>query len=314
MFRINVILNPYAGRGRGVKNQAKISRLFNQADVDLTLTETKDIGHGIELARAAVMAGYDLVVAAGGDGTINEVVNGLVQAARESQIAGRLAILPLGTGNDFADMLQIPRNLDQSVPRIISALAENRTRFVDIGIVQITTEHDSYTRYFNNNVGIGLEAQVTLESYKIKRLRGSLLYIVAALRTLKKYNPPHMDVKWTDHTDLYQRLTQPLTLISIGNSARTGGGFYLTPDAQFDDGWLDIAIADVLSTWQALMLLPKALRGKHIHDPAVTMSRCRDLQLASHNVFPIHVDGEVITSDARQVEIELLPQQLGIVT
>jgi len=314
MARVQVILNPYAGRGKGAKSRDKIEELLSQTEIDFSISETAVQGHGITLAKEAKLAGYDYVVAAGGDGTISEVINGLSQATDSDEIVGTLGIIPIGTGNDFADMLQIPRQLGSAILAFKKGLIEKQTQLIDYGLVEIKTQDDFYQRYFNNNVGIGLEAEVTLESYKIKRLRGTALYVLAALRTLRRYTPPQIKIYWTDRQRHIQNLSQPTTLISIGNGARTGGGFYLTPHAQVDDGWLDVAIADALSPFQALLLLPRALRGNHTDDPHVTMSHCRKIGVTSQVGLPIHIDGEVITSDATQIDISILPQRLKIVT
>jgi YegS/Rv2252/BmrU family lipid kinase len=309
MEQVKVILNPYAGRGTGGRSKPRLQAALKQAGVAFDLVETNGIGHAIELARQARSDGYSTVAAVGGDGTISEVMNGLAQATPEGQSVGKLGILPLGTGNDFADIVGCPRDLDAAA----RALAVGKTRRVDLGHTVITTGQQEIRRYFDNNMGVGFEAWVTLESYKIKRLRGALLYVVAALRTLRTCPAPFVDATWETAAGVTERRADAALMISIGNSRRTGGGFYLTPDAKLDDGLLDVGVAAAVSRWRILRLLPKALKGTHTSDPAITMLRCRYMRLACTEELPVQVDGEVVTRNADLVEISVQPGRLEVI-
>lgn len=309
MEQVKVILNPYAGRGTGGRAKPRLQAALTRAGVTFDLVETNGVGHAIELARQARNAGYSTIAAVGGDGTISEVMNGLAQATPDGQSVGKLGILPLGTGNDFADIVGCPRDLDAAA----RALAAGKTRRVDLGYTVITTEKEEIRRYFDNNMGVGFEAWVTLESYKIKRLRGALLYVVAALRTLRTCPAPFVDATWETANGVTQRRADAALMISIGNSCRTGGGFYLTPDAQLDDGLLDVGVAAAVSRWRILRLLPKALKGTHTSDPAITMLRCRSIRLACREELPVQVDGEVVTRNADLIEISVQPGRLEVI-
>lgn len=308
MHPVKVILNPYSGRGYGGRVRQVVEAALQGAGVPFDLALTEGPGHGIELARRAKREGYGVVAAAGGDGTISEVVNGLVQAAPDGA-AGVLAVLPTGTGNDFASMVGASRKLDVAA----QAIAQGSTQRIDVGVATVRTAEKTLRRYFDNNMGIGLEAAVTIESYKIKRLSGTMLYLTAALRTVLKMHAPLMRVEWQDAgggTGRRERLT---LIISIGNSARTGGGFYLTPGARLDDGLLDVAMADDVSKLHVFGLLPKALFGKHTAHPAVTMLRVRRLLVAIPEGTPVQLDGEVIAEAAQSVEVAVLPAKLDVV-
>lgn len=307
--RIYVILNPYAGRGLGGQLRPQILAAFDEAGVKVELVASQGVGHAIELARAARTAGVATVVAAGGDGTVSEVVNGLAQATPAGESVGRLGIIPIGSGNDFAAMIGCP--LD--VRRAVATIRTGATRRVDLGRAAIHTRAATIHRYFDNNLGIGFEAWVTLESYKIKQLRGLALYVVSALRALRTYPTPTINVTWETINGEVHRRTQPTLLISVGNGPRTGGGFYLTPDALFDDSQLDVGIAAAVSRLRILWLLPKAIFGKHTSDPAVTMVRCRTLQVKANSPAPVHVDGEVLTAAAERVEIAVEPGRLEVI-
>jgi len=309
MERLKVILNPYSGRGTGARIRPHLCHGLAQAGIDFDLAETSGVGHGIELARQAHLDGYTTVVAAGGDGTVSEVVNGLAQATPEGASVGKLAVIPLGTGNDFAAMVGCVSDLEPAV----RAIALGKTRRIDLGQAVIHSAGERVQRYFDNNLGVGFEAWVTLESYKVKRLSGVLLYLVAALRALNSYRPPHMAIRWKTPTGESNQRTQLTLLVSVGNSRRTGGGFYLTPDAKLDDGLLDIGIANAIPPLQVLWLLPKALFGKHTTDKAITMSRCHQLQIDCPTGMPVHLDGEVITPKANRVEVNIQPGRLEVI-
>ena len=309
MERVKVILNPYSGRGTGARAQPRLCEAFAQAGIDFDLAETSGVGHGIELARQARIDGYTTVVAVGGDGTVSEVMNGLALATANEVSVGKLGIIPLGTGNDFAAMVGCARKIEPAVQAIVLG----KTRRIDLGQATIHTGSNRIHRYFDNNLGVGFEAWVTLESYKIKRLSGVLLYLVAALRALHSYRPPHMDIQWETLAGETNRRAQKTLLVSVGNSRRTGGGFYLTPDARMDDGLLDLGIADAIPPLQVLFLLPKALFGKHTSDQAITLSRCRQLQIDCPEGMPVHLDGEVITAKANRVEINIQAGRLEVI-
>lgn len=304
-----VVLNPSSGRGQGGKARDQITSALRTAGVTFELTETKATGDAITLARQARLAGYETVIAAGGDGTVSEVVNGLAQATAADGLVGKLAILPAGSGNDFADMTGIARDLGAAA----RAIAVGHTRRYDLGHARITHAGQIIERYFANSVGAGFEAQVTIESNKIKRLRGVAIYIVAAVRALLRYQTPHVQLTWTDQAGIQQERNSPVLLVSVGNSPRSGGGFYLTPTAKLDDGLLDLGVADALPRGRVLLLLPKALQGKHVSDPAFSLSQAQTVQIVSRDELPVHLDGEVISHNADRIELTLQPARLQVI-
>ena len=325
---IKVILNPYAGRGRAGKAVDRVADALASAGLAFDIAITTGQGDAIELARQARLDGFAIVAAAGGDGTVNEVVNGLAQVTSASDPIGPLALLPLGSGNDFADMVGCPRDLG----RAAAIMATGNERRIDLGCATIRTTSETaqaassdasfealsagaetvtpagavesapLIRYFDNNLGIGLEASITLASYRLKRLQGTMLYVVAALQTLRHYRALEMEVRCRAEQGVWQRSGRTL-LVTIGNSRRTGGGFYLTPDALMDDGQLDVGIAEEVSTARSVTLLPRALMGSHTNDPAVTMLRCEHIQVRCQEGVPVQLDGEVMTERAAEIDV-----------
>src|SRR5215204_4944241 len=194
MNEVQVILNPYAGRGAGAKAKESLKAGLKTAGINFDLTETTRQGHALELAKAMRASGCKTIVAAGGDGTVNEVLNGLALATPEGEVIGQLAPCPIGTGNDFADMSGAKRGVDALVERISSG----RTRLVDVGRGTFASTSREAVRYFDNNVGLGFEAQVTVDSNKITSVNGPLRYLVAVFKALGGYKSPHMEIGWKD--------------------------------------------------------------------------------------------------------------------
>lgn len=293
--KVKVILNPYGGYLNGRTKVARVEQALQQAGVDYDLELTSRANHGVELARRASAEGWPVVVAAGGDGTINEVVNGLIQNAGEAE-AGILGVLPIGTANDFADMLNLPRELQAACQRI----AAGQTRLVDVGWVN--------GRYFVNNSAVGLEPIITIEHEQMRWVNGKLRYILAALKGIFKSKAWEMRLTWSN--SIYEG---PIILVSVGNSARTGGSFYLTPYAALDDGLLDFVYATKMTRWQLLRLLPKTFKGTHIHHPQVVYRQTNSLSIITSPPTPIQADGEIIDQNATEINYCVLPGKLRVI-
>ncbi|MDH7486202.1 MAG: diacylglycerol kinase family lipid kinase [Anaerolineae bacterium] len=293
--KARIIVNPYAGRWKAWKSIPAIETALRREGIAYDLVQTEGEGHGIELARQAAVEGYAPVVAAGGDGTVSEVMNGLVQAAGEG-LAGPMGIIPLGSANDLPVQLGLPLDIEGAC----RCLREGRERVIDVGRVD--------GRYFDNDVGVGFEPQVTIEARKIKRLRGTLIYIVAVFRALRRYEQPHMTIAWDDG-----RAAGRMLLVSVGNGNVTGGAFRLTPQAELDDGLLDFVFGTAMSRLQVLRFLPLVFSGQHIHRPEVTYGRTRRLTITSDDPLPVGVDGEIISTAAHRLEFEVIPHKLRVI-
>ncbi|NNE44257.1 MAG: diacylglycerol kinase family lipid kinase, partial [Gemmatimonadetes bacterium] len=161
--------------------------------------------------------------------------------------------------------------------------------------------------WFANSLGLGFEAQVTIESAKITRLRGFAIYLWGVMKALRHLRCPELTVRMDDEVRTGRRL-----LVCVGNGPRVGGGFYLTPHARNDDGVLEVCLVDALGRWDVLRLLPKSLDGSHGGDPAVEYLGARKITIDSPEGFPFHVDGEVVDAARRSLVIELVPQALKV--
>jgi diacylglycerol kinase (ATP) len=310
MKPVQVILNPNAGRGAGAQAKDKLVAALKAAGIDFELTETTRQGHALELAQQMRAAGSKVVVAAGGDGTVNEVMNGLAQATPEGETIGQMGFCAIGTGNDFADMSGAKRGVEAFAAR----LAAGRTRRVDIGRGTFSSASRQLCRYFDNNVGLGFEAQVTVDSNRIKGVSGPLRYLLAVFKALRFYKSPHMEVNWLNGvSSVWHQRAHPAFMVSLGNSRRTGGMFFVNPDAIMDDGLLDLAIVPHKSKLEVLWMLPQTFTGAHRNDRTIHFDRCVEVKVSSARPVPVHLDGEVVMEDVSHVHIEILPGRLEIV-
>ncbi|MCY3710994.1 MAG: diacylglycerol kinase family lipid kinase [Caldilineaceae bacterium] len=310
METVKIILNPYAGRGHGGRVAAEIETAFRRGNVPFEIEETGGPGEAASLARRARLDGCAIVAAAGGDGTVHEVVNGLAEATPEDRTVEGLAVLPAGSGNDFSDVAGAPRDFDEAV----HAIRVGNTRSVDLGLVEAYDGRDTLRRYFDNNLGIGFEAQVAVESRNIKRLRGFAIYLWATLRALRAYDQPFFEVNWTDGDGNRHETAKPMLLVSIGNTRRTGGAFYLTPDAVMDDGLLDLAFAGALSQLGILNLLPRAMTRTGLYgQKSVTFGRLRSASIAVQQPVPVHTDGEILSPGIEKLTVEVQPGRLQVI-
>ena len=296
----NVILNPAAGVRRAGREAEQVAAAFRNAGVAFEMHTTNAPGHASEIARKVAAPGTTIVIA-GGDGTVKEVVEGLVGLDVET------AVLPLGTGNDFAQLLGMPRGIEAGVQALLHAAP----LALDIGRVRwVDGDGGTGEAHFANAVGIGFDALVAHEAERTKWLRGISGYLVAVVRSLRLWPRPRVEISFPD--DTHPLIQTPLMLMAVSNGVTVGGGFRLTPDALPADGLLDVCLASGMGHGRALAVLPKAMQGKHLDEPEVSMYRCARIRIASEEPLPIHLDGEVPTLAAREIEAEVVPGALRV--
>jgi YegS/Rv2252/BmrU family lipid kinase len=305
MAKYKIILNPKSGSGTGAKAYSRIVQIANRINLDYDLVRTEQRGHGIEIAREAIGAGFDVIVAAGGDGTVNEVINGILQAEEAGLGKAALGILCVGRGNDFAGSVGIPEDLEGA----FQALVDGEHKVVDVGLVSGGLFPDG--RYFGNCVGIGFDAVTTIEVSKLPRLGGFLSFLIAVLKTIfLYYKGPVVRVDYDD-----QSLTQGTLLVSVMNGKRLGGGFWMAPNGDPTDGVFDLCIADQVNIPRILTLLPHFTKGTQATQKEIKMERAKHVTItALEGVLPAQTDGEIICVDGTHLDIELLPLRLSVVT
>ncbi len=300
MGSIKLILNPAAGRGYGAQAEPKLRQWLKAEGVDFDIVRTKGPWHAAELARHAAEDGFETIVGAGGDGTANEVINGLMDASQNGT-SRRMGVIPAGSGQDFASGIGLPLDLREACHRLTC----KQVRTIDLGRVTVPGRRP---RYFGNVVGVGFDGAVVIETLKMKRLRGLPLYLLAVLKTiLLNFDSPMVTVKYDD-----QQMKLPATMISVANGPREGGGFIIAPNAEPDDGQFDLCIAREVSKLTILRLLPHFLRGTHTDLDPVTMARAKTVTISSSDGLVAHIDGEVLCTDAPEIKCEILPQVLDV--
>ena len=297
-----VLLNPAARGGRARWCRPALDEALARSGLDAAVVETRGPGDAERLARET---DADLVVAAGGDGTAHEVVNGL---AEHGPGGPALAVLPLGTGDDYATALGMPARLGDAV----RALATTPPRPLDLGEARWEDAAGAHVRRFANCLGAGFDAHAARLAGETKWLGGRSAYLAAVLRTLWARRRPGAHARVT--VGGVEVFDGPLFLCEVGNGQAIGGGFRLTPDAVLDDGLFDVCLAHHLTPTRAVRLLPLSLTGAHTTAPEVVMGRGGHVEVeVAGGALPLQADGEALSPGARRVRATVLPGALRVV-
>jgi diacylglycerol kinase (ATP) len=291
MKKYKLIANPAAGRGKAREAIRQVTALFKARGAVFDLELTKAPKQAAEIARRS-LGDFDVIVAVGGDGTVNEIVPAMLFSSKP------LGIIPTGSGNDFIKSLGIPNNIEAAVDIVL----QGETRIIDAGKINGT--------YFANGVGIGFDAAVNRASYEIDNSkRGLWLYLCALVRTLGRFDP--VPVRITMNGGIVE---QEIFLLTIGNGTTCGGGFKLTPHAKVDDGLLDVTVVKPLGIPTLLWHLPKVFLGT-IDKAAkyARLARTKTLVVESPRPIPVHVDGEIFDVNGKSLEIEVVPHSLTVI-
>ena len=305
MRKYCLIVNPLAGKGSALKEIPEIESILNSLDVEYDIILTEYPGHAISLAEEAGSNGYTGVVAVGGDGTANEVINGLMNALNAGKLTSSLAVFPVGRGNDFSYGMGIP----QDVEAACKLLVEGKTRKIDIGFVKGGDYPEG--RYFGNGVGIGFDTIVGFEAAKLPSfISGIPAYLIAAIKTIFLYfNAPLLKVDMDGEV-----LEQPCLLVSLMNGRRMGGSFMFAPGSESDDGLLNLCIAKQVTRIQVLGLFPKVMSGTQQDHFAIKMPTAQNVKItALSGSLPVHADGETICEAGEELEVSVLKQRLELI-
>jgi diacylglycerol kinase (ATP) len=306
MTQHKIIANPTSGRGAGEPAIPAVEGLLRGLGLSFDLVRTERPWHAAELAQQAALEGYEVVVAVGGDGTANEVLNGLMQA-QKAGTGNRTAmgVVSVGRGNDFAYGVGVPKDMAAAC----QLLAQGHRHPIDVG--RVVGGLYPQGRYFGNGVGIGFDAVVGFEAVKMTRLHGFPSYIVAALKTIfLYYRAPLVRIQYDGH-----EVTQLSLMVSIMNGRRLGGGFMMAPQGLIDDGLFDLCIARQVSRARIFALIPRFMQGTQATHPAISTARAKKVVVtAVEGVLPAHADGETLCTEGRELALELLPRQLDFIS
>jgi diacylglycerol kinase (ATP) len=293
-MKLSVILNPYSNRWQAKVQLPRLQRAFDAHPCDVQYFETDRPHHATEIAEQIASAGERILVVAGGDGTIGEVANGLYQANPDG-VLGPLGIIPLGTANDLVNNLGHPLTIEDAVSTIINA----KTLRIDLGKVNDWV--------YANNSAVGLEPVVTIFNIRMTRLRGVLRYLVAALRAIQSKPQWEMRLRWDDG-----EYAGPVSLVSVGNCPVTGGLFRMAPAADPADGLLTFVYGFAPTRRAMLSLLPRAISGAYVNDPAIHQHHTRELSIHCNPPTPLQADGELRSEALTEIHYSVLPAKLDL--
>ena len=297
-LRYKFIINPNAGRGKARNIKVPLEDLLRSKNVEFDIAVTADALDAIELAHASANE-YDVIVAVGGDGTAHEVANGIIGTKTA------LGVLPIGSGNDFANVVGMKANLDDSIGQLLA----NKQFTIDTGSVECHSSNGAVVhRRFINSVGIGFDAIVAYESQRIKHLKGIPLYLVAIFRSLRQLTSYRFSL-----TIGGKDRSGELTLVCIGNGNREGGGFFVTPGAKPDDGTFEVCTVQKVGLARALRILPTILSGTHGKFKEVAFANATDVTAQSMTPQTVHADGEIIGRDIVKTVVGMEGQSLLVV-
>ncbi len=294
-----IILNPYSNRWNAQKRWPEAEAALKAAGVDFELAVSERPHHITELAEQAARQGFSPIIAAGGDGTMGETVNGLARAAVNDQaLLGPFGIMPLGSANDLVANLGLPNDL-MGAARVIAA---GKTRLMDVGSVN--------GLYFANNSAIGLEPYITLVQQRITWIKGMGRYLLAAVLGIMDKPLWTAEIEWEGG-----QYKGPIILVTVGNGARTGGVFYMAPHADPFDGKLTFVYGGRRTRRAMFTVLPKTMKrdkGSYVETHDIHEENSTWIKIHVDSPTPAHVDGEIFSEAIQDLEYRVHPQRLQI--
>ncbi|MCC6905038.1 MAG: YegS/Rv2252/BmrU family lipid kinase [Anaerolineae bacterium] len=312
MPRIKIITNPSADRGHAsdlavplqqqIKSQA-LAASGSSARYSIDWAFTEGPRHATALALQAAQEGYDTVVAVGGDGTVHEVINGLMQVEVEKRPI--LGVIPVGSGNDFAHNLGLPSTSIEAG----LAIFHGQPRAVDVGII---SDGNGRAEYWNNTIGVGFSGAVNTATRKLTWLRGFLIYLVGVLQTIiTRPLKVNASIRIDDET-----IERKVAMVSICNGPREGGGFPVAPTAIMDDGLISYSIMRGMSRLQMLYFVPVVMNAKQLNYPDFfSFGTARTFGLSAGEALDVHLDGEIFarpSDNVQKIQASMLPAALRV--
>ena len=294
-----VIVNPASCKGKTNLLINDLQKITRELKFELFVSEYPS--HIIEYLKSS-SADFERIIGLGGDGTLNEMVNG-IDSSREHEIG----ILPFGSGNDFASYLDSNRNFQGYVNKIVNNNYELKP--VDIGLANIVLDNNvTFTHKFANCLGIGFDAFVAATYKKMKYISGNLGYVASVVKSLGNLFPLKSVIMLDG-----RELIGDYLLLANGNGVRSGGGFYLNPDAKIDDGFLDLTLLNNMGKFKLLKQLPKALFNKTKEIKEAEFYSYKECNIKMNKGYFVHCDGEIIAESAKEISISCLEKELNMI-
>jgi len=303
--KVAAIVNPCAAGGETARRWPELGNLLERSLGPVTTRFTPSPGAGMAIARELLRDGHDLIIAVGGDGTINEVANGFFEHDRILRPEARLGVLPLGTGGDFRRTLGIPRNLTEAV----NILSEGLPLLIDVGKVSFQANDGTPgSRYFVNMVSFGMGGQVAARAKNsLRRFGGKAAFLWATLVTFLSYRGRQVKLRVASNP---AELSFFVANVAVGNGQFHGGGMQPCPTAALDDGLFEVTVIDYAGAARLIGSLPVLYSGGIYNHPKVHHLRTGTLSAESTAVTQIEVDGEALGT--LPLEISILPRQLPV--
>ena len=302
---MKLIVNPTAANGAVGKNWLRI-RDFLQADAASLTAEfdavlTEEPGHATQLARQALDDGFRTIVAVGGDGTVNEVVNGLVEEGGvDPEVV--LGIIPWGTGADFARMLGIPRDYMEACRHLL----RSEPRPVDLGRITCFREGREVERYFINAAGLGFDGEVAEVVNRFpKVLGGTITYLTCLLIGLVTYRNKNVEFSFDG-----QPVRGRVNSIVVCNGRYFGGGMFIAPGAAFDDGLFNVVVMGNLNKLEVVVNLPRIYKGTHLTHPKVSHFSAKEVRVEAQERMFLQAEGELIGE--APATFQMIPRALKV--
>ena len=280
-----VIVNPAAGANSTRRKWPDIQSLLRRSGLSFDYQFTESPGHGIELAKTAASDGYRYLVAVGGDGTIHEVANGILQTNNTQETS--LGIICTGTGSDLSRTIGVSHDYARS----LSSLTNPRRLTIDIGSVKYQKQGQTHQRYFVNYAGIGIDAEVVQATERFpKFFGGTIPYLTGLVFTFIGYRNKPVDLRIGDRA---VEKTRVLSVV-VANGRYFGGGMQIAPEAKPDDSLFDMVIVGDIGKFDLIKTMPRVYKGTHLTHPKVRLEKDTCITIQSSRKFLLHADGELL--------------------
>lgn len=298
--KVLCILNPNSSKGKGSGYKTRIEKEFSLFDIETSFDFSLYKGHAIEIAREGVRKGFDTIVCCGGDGAVNEVINGIMQEGKQT----KLGIIPIGRGNDLAWSLKISTDIKKAV----AIIASGKTRCIDLGYLK--GDECPGGRYFANGAGLGFEAIINSKASSFKHISGMPSYFLSLLSSLVTLPCPYslsLNVDGEERKVTSQQL-------SLSNGRRMGAGFLLGPYAKLDDGLLDLSYANrAVRHVELLGLVIAFIRGRQLELDLMDYKRVKRVCINTEGEgMMVQADGEEIGQKMKHLSVEVVPSAINI--
>jgi len=281
MRKIKFIINPAAGNGEAKNTINLIHSKLEDTGLEYSISISGFVGDVERISVEAVENGYTDIVAVGGDGTVLEAFNGLFNKNVN------LGLIPAGTGNDFVKMININKNFEEAIDKII----EGNTKIIDIGVVNDT--------HFLNVVGMGIDGEIVKKTEQVKKIiKGSPAYIYSTFSTLINYKCKNVRIEIDG--EVYNR---KVYLVAVGNGKYFGGGMMVTPGAELDSENFEIVIINEMTRSKFAILFRKVFSGNHVYEDPVEVFYGKNVNITSEDPLMVNADGNIIGESIANIHI-----------